>query len=162
MIYREKISKASDEEIAAAHQAGFTFSQFLAAQNALAEIEAKQITGEVEEEPEEDRAASAYGIFDGTINQTETKTEREIKQEKEEKERKKQERDNAFIEWAIGEGYSLNQRFVLMDCLGVSTQAKKENQLKKFGFSLPKMPEIKIPQIKLPELPQINLPRFGG
>lgn len=118
MIYREKISTAWDDEIAAMHEAGFMFDDFLAAQNMLAELDEKNET--------------------------------------------KRERDNAFIDWAIGQGYELNSRFVMMDCFGVSTEAKKDNQKRKIGITLPTMPEIKLPEIKMPSLPQINLPGFGG
>ena len=82
--------------------------------------------------------------------------------ELDEKNETKRERDNAFIDWAIGQGYELNSRFVMMDCFGVSTEAKKDNQKRKIGITLPTMPEIKLPEIKMPSLPQINLPGFGG
>lgn len=82
--------------------------------------------------------------------------------ELDEKAETKRERDNAFIDWAIGQGYAMNSRFVMMDCFGVSTEAKKDNQKRKFGITLPTMPEIKLPEIKMPSLPQINLPGFGG
>ena len=118
MIYREKISTAWDDEIAAMHEAGFMFDDFLEAQNKLAELDARA--------------------------------------------NNKKQRDNDFIDWAIGQGYDLNKRWVMMDCFGVSTEAKKDNQKKKFGLTLPSMPRISLPEIKMPSLPQINLPGFGG
>ena len=81
--------------------------------------------------------------------------------ELDEKNETKRERDNAFIDWAIGQGYAMNSRFVMMDCFGVSTEAKKDNQKRKIGITLPTMPEIKLPEIKMPSLPQINLPGLG-
>ena len=163
MIYREKISTAWDEEIAAVHEAGLMFDDFLAAQNALAEIEAYVNGKEAEEDaPEIDIFAQTSQLFTTGWLDSQKQGEKESRAEKKAKQDKKTERDNAFIRWTKENGYSMQNQWVLMDCLGISTEAKKKNKSKQFGFSLPTMPEIKLPEIKLPELPTINLPNFGG
>ena len=163
MIYREKISTAWDEEIAAVHEAGLMFDDFLAAQNALAEIEASVNGAEAEEDaPEVDIFAKTSQLFTTGWLDSQKQGEKESRAEKKAKQDKKTARDNAFIRWTKENGYSMENQWVLMDCLGISTEAKKKNKSKQFGFSLPTMPEIKLPEIKLPELPTINLPNFGG
>lgn len=163
MIYREKISTAWDEEIAAVHEAGLMFDDFLAAQNALAEIEASVNGAEAEENaPEVDIFAQTSQLFTTGWLDSQKQGEKESRAEKKAKQDKKTARDNAFIRWTKENGYSMQNQWVLMDCLGISTEAKKKNKSKQFGFSLPAMPEIKLPEIKLPELPTINLPNFGG
>ena len=163
MIYREKISTAWDEEIAAVHEAGLMFDDFLAAQNALAEIEASVNGAEAEEDaPEVDIFAQTSQLFTTGWLDKQKQGEKESQAEKKAKQDKKTARDNAFIRWTKENGYSMQNQWVLMDCLGISTEAKKENKSKQFGFSLPTMPEIKLPEIKMPTLPTINLPNFGG
>lgn len=163
MIYREKISTAWDEEIAAVHEAGLMFDDFLAAQNALAEIEASVNGAEAEEDaPEVDIFAQTSQLFMTGWLDSQKQGEKESRAEKKAKQDKKTARDNAFIRWTKENGYSMENQWVLMDCLGISTEAKKKNKSKQFGFSLPTMPEIKLPEIKMPTLPTINLPNFGG